>query len=62
MTNLEFMKILINLGFVTKSEYAIKNQLDYSNLIGTLSGRKHHPDTLRALSEIGVSESDLPLS
>lgn len=62
MTNLEFMRILIELGYLTKTKFAIDKALDYSNLIGTLTGRKHHPDTLRALAAIGVYEKDLPLT
>jgi predicted transcriptional regulator len=61
MTNLEFMKILIDQGCVTKNEFAQRNGLDYSALIGTINGRKHSPDVLRVLATIGVTESDLPL-
>lgn len=62
MKNIEFMKILINLGYLNKTDFAIKNGLDYGNLIGTLTGRKHTSDVLRILSSIGVYESDLPLT
>lgn len=61
MTNLEFMKILIGNGCVTKNDFAQKNHLDYSALIGTLNGRKKSPDVLKALAEIGVTTNDLPI-
>lgn len=61
MTNLQFMKILIDNECVTKNDFAQKNHLDYSALIGTLNGRKRSPDVLRALESIGVTTNDLPI-
>lgn len=61
MTNLQFLKILIEHGCATKNDFAQKHHLDYSALIGTLNGRKKSPDVLIALNSIGVTITDLPI-
>lgn len=62
MSNREFIILLVQNGYISKTEFATKNNLVYQYMSDTLSGRKSDRKTLDALSEIGVSENDLPLT
>ena len=62
MTNREFITILVRNGYINKTEFSAKNNLTYQSMSDTLSGRRRDTKTLDALEEIGVSESDLPLT
>jgi hypothetical protein len=62
MTNRDFITLLVSKGYLTKTEFAIKNEISYQGLLDTLVGRRSSRKVVDALNEIGVSESDLPIS
>ena len=62
MTNRDFITLLVSKGYLTKTEFAIKNDISYQGLLDTLVGRRSSRKVVDALNEIGVSESDLPIS
>lgn len=62
MTNRDFITLLVSKGYLTKTEFAIKNDISYQGLLDTLVGRRSSRKVVDTLNEIGVSESDLPIS
>lgn len=61
MTNKEFITKMVNAGYITKTELAVKNNLEYDKLIGVIHGRKKDEAVSKVLESIGVSDDDLPL-